>query len=121
MVHDASAAGFALNLLERLDVLVAVATAPFPETANVPRRFSTSRQQPWLQIRRGHVNSERFSFVWSCGNEIRCNCFDRNGPSGKIRVCKMSGLGHPSDVQRSTLGQNHCCAIRKRVIGYLCI
>ena len=38
--------------------------------------------------------------------------------SGKIRVSKMSGLENLSDAQ-STLGQNHCCATRKRVIGYL--
>ena len=36
--------------------------------------------------------------------------------SGNIRVSKMSGL---DNHKPSTLGRNHCCVARKRVIGPL--
>ena len=83
------------------------------------------------------VNSERFLFVWPCCNNVRCNCWDRDGPPARIgksptfscwrfvgaTPCSFRetssfqhvGAGQSRAMHKpSILGRNHCCATRKR-------
>ena len=63
----------------------------------------------------GSSTGIRKSSTFGCGRDF---WVQRHVRSWKIQVSNMSGLENLSNAQ-STLGQNHYCTIRKRVIEYL--